>query len=68
MTADWGGAQWVLATWLVLNVVAPPLLRAAMIRQGYQPENDTAHYIGRRVFDLIGKLALVALLAWGGFW
>lgn len=70
VTDDWHGAQWVLATWLVLNVVVPPILRAALIRQGYEPEagKDNARYIGARVADLMAKLALVGVLYWGGFW
>lgn len=67
--ADWGGAQWVLVTWLTLEVIVPPLLRFGMMMDGsYRPKNSNAEFIGRRVADLTGKLVLVAILYWGGFW
>jgi hypothetical protein len=68
VTSDWGGAQWVLATWIVLSVIAPPILRAGLMQRGYTPETDNAHFIGKQVSHFTIKAVLVAILYWGDFW
>jgi hypothetical protein len=68
MTADWQGAQWVLATFLLGSVVLPPVIRYGLILNDYTPKTDWRTYLGSRVGDFLVKAALVAILFWGGFW
>jgi hypothetical protein len=79
----WGGAQWLLAAYLVAMTVITPMFRFAIFE--HAPEIATAvekwdmQRGGRRnrtwpefwtkwLFELIGRLVLVLILRWGGFW
>ncbi len=68
MTANWGGAQWVLATIFVLITVMPPLIRQVWLRQGAKPARSTVEYWGDWAGMLMVRLGLVVMLYWGGFW
>lgn len=65
MTEDWGGPQWVLATILVVGMIAP-------IGRRYAPPDkeklDEATWWGQYGGILICKAGLVGILYWAGFW
>ena len=63
MTATWGGAQWVLATFFVCLTVWPPLFRATGYSRKTLPE-----WTGWYLSELAQRGGLIALLWWGGFW
>ncbi|MBP1179987.1 hypothetical protein JOE48_001951 [Methylobacterium sp. PvR107] len=63
MTAHWGGAQWVLATVLMLATLAPIAVRAAGLSR-----KSSREWGGWYAGQLLGRAALIAVLAWGGFW
>ncbi|GEL44238.1 hypothetical protein MEX01_48290 [Methylorubrum extorquens] len=63
MTETWGGAQWLLAFWLLFGLLAPVAVRAAGL--GTKPPGAWLAWYGARAVS-IGTLA--AVLAWGGFW
>lgn len=66
--ADWQGAQWVLATIMVMMTVCPPVIRwALMQRDPARPATTWPKYWGMWTGDLITRAALVAILIWGGF-
>lgn len=64
---DWQGPQWVLATLLLLRTVTAPLFRVGLIRAGATQRQAWPEWWGKWLFDLIARLGLVAILAWGGF-
>jgi hypothetical protein len=67
MTETWEGAQWVLATYLAMQVLmftfASPALRMHIGQWKGWPD-----FIGWWLSKMISISCLVAILAWGGFW
>ena len=64
MTEHWGGAQWVLATWMVIFSVLPTMLRIAKPN----PETSRMEWCGAELSRWMQRLTLIAVLYWGGFW
>lgn len=63
MREAWGGAQWLLAAYLIFCLAGPVLVRVA----GYSnkaPGRWLGWYMGRTL-DIV---ALTLILGWGGFW
>lgn len=63
MTATWGGAQWVLATLMIIATVVPIAVRAA----GLSRRSNT-DFVAWYTSEFATRIALVAILWWGGFW
>lgn len=64
----WGPAQWVIAAYLTAVVVGTPFLRYQMMNSGAQGFVPWRDFWSTWAIDALSKLALVALLYWGGFW
>jgi hypothetical protein len=57
----WGGAQWVLATLMIMATLLPIGAKCA----GISKRDDWLYwYVGQ----VLVRLGLVGILAWGGFW
>lgn len=63
MTEHWGGAQWVLATLMVVGAVLPMPFRMAGLSK-----KSAVDWAGWYIGSLLEKVSLAALLWWGGFW
>lgn len=63
MSEAWGGAQWVLAAYLMVCFTAPVLVRVA----GYS-NKAPAQWLGWYVGRTLDITALTLVLGWGGFW
>lgn len=61
---NWGGAQWVLAHWLLLQVTLFPLIGLRMAQDDRAKKNLAVRYAS----TCISVAVLPAMLAWGGFW
>lgn len=64
---DWGGAQWVMACYLALRAIAPPVARGAGLSAPGKPPKPFAEWLGGYLAILLGLAFLVAILRWGGF-
>lgn len=65
---SFGAPQWILAVYLAAMVIGPPIARYLMIDGGAKGFNSWREYWGKWSADFFGKVALVAILYWGGFW
>lgn len=63
MSGGWGGAQWVLATWMVVILLFPVSCRVAGFAS--RSGRDWGLWYATKVIDTV---VLTAVLAWGGFW
>lgn len=62
----WGGAQWVLATWMMLSGTVFPAI-GAYYRSSQGSLNKEQH-AGFWMYKIISAVTLFAVLSWGGFW
>lgn len=66
---SWEAAQWIIAGYLTAVLVGTPVLRSVMMSK-----DGAAGFVPWREFwakwgtDAATKVALVAVLYWGGFW
>ena len=60
----WGGAQWVLATWMIVGLLCPPLVRGARLHDA----RDTTSWQGFYASKVLDCCVLALILLWGGFW
>lgn len=66
---NWGGAQWVLSTWLVLTVVFFPLvIRMSGVTFGGRRRAAAPEWFGWFLSKVSDAVVLVLILWWGGFW
>jgi hypothetical protein len=63
MTDTWGGGQWLLAFLMVGNLALPALVYGS----GYMRKTGR-EFAAWFISKVAGTLALVSILAWGGFW
>lgn len=68
MTGAWGGAQWVLATLLVVMTIAPPVLRKGLALNGVTLKMTWTQYWGEHLGRVATYVVLTLILWWGGFW
>lgn len=65
---SWGAAQWIVAAYLTAVVIGTPVLRSLMISSGAKGFVPWRDFWGKWSIDFLIKVALVAVLYWGGFW
>jgi len=65
---SFGWAQMVLAGYLAIVSCGPPVVRAAMIRQGATGFVPWREFWSKWGAGFAVRLALAAVLYWGGFW
>lgn len=68
MNAVCGGPQWVLLTCFLIVTFAPPLVRVGLIQNGHVLKKSWPDFWGGWFSDLTGRLFVVCILIWGGFW
>jgi hypothetical protein len=67
MTETWEGAQWVLATGFVVATMFQTFI-APVIRKQIGKWKGWFDFIGWWIAAIGGRLVIVAILYWGGFW
>lgn len=60
--------QMILAAYLVIVIVGAPILRKIMIKRGATGFVSWRDFWSTWSADVVGKIVLVAILFWGGFW
>jgi len=65
---SFGAAQWVIAVYLILIIIGAPVARYLMIDSGATGFIPWRAFWGKWTADVFGKIVLVAVLFWGGFW
>jgi len=63
MDGHWGGAQWILAFWLVLRVTMFPVI-GTMLKDDAKPSSRGVRY----TTIVLSVATLIVVLWWGGFW
>jgi hypothetical protein len=63
-----GVPQIILALYLIVIIIGAPVARYLMIDGGAKGFCPWREYWGTWSADLVGKIVLVAILFWGGFW
>ena len=63
----WGGAQWVLATLLVVATVLPILVKVSGLADALATTRPGSWGV-RFAVNTINRIGLVVVLWWGGFW
>lgn len=66
--ADWGGAQWVLATWWAVWLIVPMFVRVAGLRGASGERKSAVQFAGFYLHKIISTATLAVVLWWGGFW
>lgn len=65
---DWGGAQWVLLTWVfMMNLMVPAVLRAGGVTGKDGQRASATKWAGFYLSKVISATALITVLWWGGF-
>lgn len=65
---SWGAAQWIIAGYLTVVAIGAPALRSLMIKSGAKGFVPWGEFWAKWGSDVTTKVALVAVLFWGGFW
>ena len=68
MSDNWGGAQWVVVTIMIIQTLLPIGARIVGLQVPGKERDTGVVFFGRQVGGLIWRIGAVLILGWGGFW
>jgi hypothetical protein len=77
MTHEWGGAQWLLAAYLMAVTAGPPIFRWVVLAEKPEVVDALSRPRAAKTWTefwhdwwgrVIMRMLLVLMLRWGGFW
>ena len=64
---DWSAPQWLMAGYLLIDMALPPITYAVCKAKGTPLRLTWPEFVRARMADTIGKVFILSLLIWDGF-